>query len=54
MSHLGNERSSVQNTLIKYACKVGWSKLRVEEAERLRGGRSSLIFKEVFMAQIKA
>ena len=53
MSNLGNERASVQNTLIKYACEVGWSKLSSEEAEILRGGRTGLILKEVFANQIK-
>ncbi len=53
MSNLGNERASVQNTLIKYACEVGWLKISSDEAEKLRGGRTGLIFKEVFMTQIK-
>src|SRR3990170_8104363 len=48
MSKLGNEGSSVQNTLIRYACEVGWEYLKPEEAERLRGGRTGLIFREVF------
>lgn len=48
MPKLGGERSSVQNTLIRYACEVGWEYVKPEEAERLRGGRTGLIFKEVF------
>lgn len=48
MSKLGNERSSVQNILIQYACEVGWEYIKPEEAERLRGGRTGLIFREVF------
>jgi type I restriction enzyme R subunit len=48
MSKLGTERSSVQNVLIRYACEVGWEYIKPEEAERLRGGRTGLIFREVF------
>ena len=48
MPKLGGERSSVQNTLIRYACDVGWEYVKPEEAERLRGGRTGLIFREVF------
>jgi len=48
MAKLGNERSSVQNILIQYACEVGWEYIKPEEAERLRGGRTGLIFREVF------
>jgi type I restriction enzyme R subunit len=48
MSKLGTERSSVQNVLIQYACEVGWEYIKPEEAERLRGGRTGLIFREVF------
>ena len=48
MTKLGNERSSVQNTLIQYACEVGWTYIKSEEAERLRGGRAGLIFREIF------
>ena len=55
MSNFGNERASVQNTLIKYACDVGvgWEYVAPDAAERLRGGRTGLIFKEVFANQIK-
>jgi len=48
MSKLGTERSSVQNVLIQYACEVGWEYVKPEDAERLRGGRTGLIFREVF------
>lgn len=48
MSKLGTEKSSVQNTLIQYACEVGWVYVKPEDAERLRGGRTGLIFREVF------
>ena len=53
MSNLGNERASVQNTLIKYACDLGWVKVNSEEAERLRGGTTGLLFREVFANQLK-
>jgi type I restriction enzyme, R subunit len=55
MSNLGNERASVQNTLINYACgpEVGWEYVAPDAAERLRGGRKGLIFREVFSNQIK-
>lgn len=48
MSKLGTEKSSVQNTLIQYACEAGWEYVKPEDAERLRGGRTGLIFREVF------
>jgi len=48
MPKLGTERSSVQNTLIQYACESGWKYVKPEDAERLRGGRTGLIFREVF------
>ena len=55
MPFLGNERASVQNTLIKYACDVGvnWEYVKPDVAEGLRGGRTGLIFREVFASQIK-
>jgi type I restriction enzyme, R subunit len=55
MSNLGNERASVQNTLINYACNagVGWEYIDPDAAERLRGGRTRLIFREVFANQLK-
>jgi type I restriction enzyme, R subunit len=55
MSNFGNEKSAVQNTLIKYACDIaiGWEYIAPNAAERLRGGRTGLIFREVFANQIK-
>jgi type I restriction enzyme R subunit len=52
MAKLGNERSAVQNTLIQYACEIGWEYIKPEDALRLRGGESGLIFKEVFRNQL--
>ena len=53
MPKLGTERGSVQNTLIKYACEVGWTYISPENAERFRGGRTGLIFRRVFEEQLK-
>jgi type I restriction enzyme R subunit len=52
MSKLGNERHAVQNTLIKYACDIGWQYVKADEAQTLRGGRIGLIFKETFTNQL--
>ncbi|MCX8193758.1 MAG: HsdR family type I site-specific deoxyribonuclease [Candidatus Pacearchaeota archaeon] len=52
MAKLGEERVSVQNPLIKYACEIGWDYVSQEEALRLRGSETGLIFKDVFMSQI--
>jgi type I restriction enzyme, R subunit len=52
MVKLGGEKSSVQNTLIQYATEIGWEYVTSEEATRLRGGRSGLLFKEIFTNQI--
>ena len=49
---LGSEKSTVQITLIKYATEIEWEYVTSEEATRLRGGRSGLIFKEIFTNQI--
>lgn len=53
MSKLGGEKGAVQNALVKYACDVGWNYLKPEEAERLRGGRTGLVFREVFGDQLR-
>jgi len=52
MAKLGNEKSAVQNTLIQYACEIGWEYVKPEEALRLRGGRTGLIFNEIFTNQV--
>jgi len=53
MSYLGNERSGVQNPLIKYAVQAGWQYINQDEALKFRGGETKLIFREVFTTQIK-
>ena len=52
MSNLGNERSSVQNTLMQYACEIGWEYVKPDEALRLRGGKTGLLFRETFRNQL--
>lgn len=52
MPKLGTERSSVQNTLIQYVCEIGWEYVKPEEALRLRGGKTGLVFREVFTDQM--
>jgi len=52
MPKLGTEKSTVQNTLIKYACEIGWEYINPEEALRLRRGNIGLIFKEILINQL--
>ncbi len=52
MTKLGSERVAVQNTLINYAKQIGWKYVKPEEALRLRGGKTGLIFREVFTEQM--
>jgi type I restriction enzyme, R subunit len=52
MEKLGGERKAVQDTLIKYACQIGWDYVKPEEALRLRGGNTGSIFKEIFTNQM--
>ena len=52
MPKLGAERQAVQNPLVKYAAEIGWDYVRQEEALKLRGGETGILFKEVFMKQI--
>src|SRR3989344_5087491 len=52
MSNLSSERESVQKTMIKYAKEAGWQYVEPEEAIRLRGGRTGLIFRETFTNQM--
>jgi len=53
MSKLGGERRAVQDPLIEYAQKVGWEFVDRDEALRLRGGESGLLFKELFINQMQ-
>ena len=52
MEKLGGERKAVQDTLIRYACEIGWTYIKPEEAQRLRGGNTGMILKEIFMSQM--
>ena len=52
MSKLGGERSAVQNTLIQYACEIGWEYVKPEDAVRLRGGTTGLLFKDIFTERL--
>lgn len=53
MSTLGGERSAVQDTLIKYATKVGWEYVKKDEALRLRSGETGFVFRELYIDQIQ-
>jgi len=66
---LGAERGSVQDPLIGYVCEksgeyrtsdgrkifleLGWEYVEPEEALRLRGGETGLVFKELFVKQMQ-
>jgi len=52
MPKLGGERDAVQNTLISYAKQIGWNYVKPDEALSLRGGKTGLIFREVFTNQL--
>src|SRR3989338_2238459 len=52
MAKLGAERSAVQDRIVQYACEIGWEYISREEAERLRGGKTGLLLKEVFTNQM--
>lgn len=69
MAKLGSERYSVQTPLIQYVCEppaeyltsdnekiflnLGWQYVSSDEALRLRENKTNLIFREVFINQIK-
>lgn len=48
---LGDERKAVQDSMIQYAVEIGWEYISPDEALRLRGGKESLIFRELFIEQ---
>jgi len=52
MAKLGTERGSVQNPMLQYACEIGWEYIKPEEVERLRGGRTGLLLREIFTTQM--
>ncbi|MCX7908727.1 MAG: HsdR family type I site-specific deoxyribonuclease [Ignavibacteria bacterium] len=65
----GSEKFSVQNPIVNYVCEptaeyqipnrekfllnLGWEYIGPDEATRLRGGETRLIFKDIFLEQIK-
>jgi len=69
MSPLEGERYSVQNPIINYVkeqsaeyvsqdgskvfIKLGWEYVSPDEALRLRGGKTGLVFKEIFINQMQ-
>jgi len=53
MSLIGNERSAVQNPIIKYAQEVGWTYIDRNESLRIRGGESGFVFRQLFIDQIQ-
>ena len=53
MLKLGAEKEAVQNPLISYATEMGWHYLPPDDALRLRGGKTGLILKELFINQIQ-
>jgi type I restriction enzyme R subunit len=69
MSPLGGERYSVQKPIINYVkeqsaeyisqdgnkifIKLGWEYVSPDEALRLRGGKTGLVFKEIFINQMQ-
>jgi len=50
---LGSEKHAVQNRIISYSSDIGWDYIDQEEALRLRGGETGLVFKELFINQIQ-
>jgi len=52
MTKLGTERGSVQNPMLQYACEIGWEYIKPEEVERMRGGKTGLLLKEIFTNQM--
>ena len=69
MSSLGGERYSVQKPIINYVkessaeyvsqdgnkvfLKLGWEYVSPDEALRLRGGKTGLVLKEIFINQMQ-
>lgn len=50
---LGDERSAVQNPLLRYAEEAGWQRISTEEASRLRGGRTGIFLREVLLDRLQ-
>ncbi|MEM3374557.1 MAG: HsdR family type I site-specific deoxyribonuclease [Candidatus Woesearchaeota archaeon] len=53
MSYLGNEKPSVQDPLIQYACEVGWDYINPKNIELKKKGVSGLILHDIFKEQIQ-
>ena len=69
MSTLGGEQYSVQKPILQYVqeseakyvahngakvfLKLGWKYVTPDEAMRLRGGETSIIFRDVFISQLQ-
>jgi type I restriction enzyme R subunit len=49
---LGGERGSVQNPFIDYAESAKWEYVPQDEAAKLRGGTTGILFKDIFIEQI--
>jgi len=47
-----DERSSVQNPILRYAQRIGWTYLTPDDSLRLRGGETGLIHRELFTRQL--
>lgn len=45
---ISGERSGVQNRIIEYAKEIGWNYINPDDAIRLRGGETGIIFREIF------
>jgi len=52
MVKIGTERGAVQNPLIQYAREIGWDYIKPEEVERLKGGRTGIVLRDIFMNQL--
>ena len=69
MSTLGVEKYSVQEPIIQYVqepsaeyaaqngarvfLKLGWQYVKPDEALRLRGGETGMVFREIFVSQLQ-
>ncbi|HPA25020.1 MAG TPA: type I restriction endonuclease, partial [Candidatus Cloacimonas sp.] len=69
MSTLGGEKKSVQEPIIQYVqepsaeydaqnggrvfIKLGWQYVNPDEALRLRGGETGMVFREIFVSQLQ-
>ncbi|MHB1434665.1 MAG: type I restriction endonuclease subunit R [Thermoplasmata archaeon] len=54
MPDLLTEARSVQDPLVRYAAEIGWQSVSQEDALKLRGGETGLIFREVLRGKLLA